>query len=87
MCFKRGEIRTEIIEDNYPLFSLAEKVGVTFQNLGCPVFINGLKVETGGYFPINVSNIILTNGVSIQFSEEINRKLVIGYIILGPDNQ
>jgi len=82
MCFKKGELRNETISENSPNYSLSGKVGVTFQNYGCAVVINGLKVLTGESFAINVPNVILTNDISILFTEATNRKLAVAFVVL-----
>lgn len=82
MCLEKGQLITETISNNTSDYPLLNKLQINFVNLGCGVLIDGDLVANGESYVINVPNVIITNGISIQFQQSANRKLRVKYVLL-----
>lgn len=81
--FNTGNLVAQTIVDNQTSFSLACMICPTFQNLGtAPVMVNGLVLDPGDSYSVNVPTVVLMNSIDIVFLDNTNRKLLVSFVRL-----
>lgn len=72
----------QIITRNNPQFPLKGMINPTFQNQGtAKVFVNGLLLEPGDSYTVNVPMGVCQNSIAITFEQDLTKTktLYVGY--------
>lgn len=81
--FSEGNLVNETITENQSNFSLKGMLCPCFQNLGSSdVMFNGLILQTGDSYVVNVPTVVLKNEIDIRFLSNTGRKFVVSYVRL-----
>ncbi|WNM19275.1 hypothetical protein [Flavobacterium capsici] len=86
MFFVPGDMVNELVTNSINNFSMKGKCNPTFQNQGTQnVYVNGMLLEPGDSFPVNVPGVVLQNEIKITFGNDSTKQniLYIGYVTLN----
>jgi hypothetical protein len=82
MCFAKINVVNQIITRNNPQFPLLGMLNPTFQNQGTAnVYVNGLLLEPGDSYTVNVPMSVCQNNIAIVFEQDNTKTktLYVGY--------